>query len=739
MTFVGRVAWPVPAFVAACVLFASVQHAAWAQLGRMGFGLVPGSRFELSDNVRLDQVDGTVRTYLDRVKEYLADGQWDEAVETLRQVMEESGTKLIGVTERRFISVRDYCHLQLASLPPEALALYRSRVDPLARKWYEEGIANRNRRRLLDVVDQAFASSWGDNALYALGEMALETADYAAARSYWEKAIPVDPPADASRTWLSVADTDLDLAAIRARLVLVSILEGSRARAGDELAELARLHPDAQGRLGGRDVNYIEALSPLLTESTKWPDLPLYQNTGWSTFAGSPSRNKIAPQGVDLADVAWRVPLPQTLAAGTKIWGSVKTTRRVAEDARSPLSYHPVLSGNLVLVNNQVEILALDVATGQPAWGHVNPQIYRDEFDEEVHSLYSPSDNLGVPRFTMTVFDGKLYARMGTAVTSRPRDPQLVRGTGYLVCLDLEAEGRQVWNIMPPEKEFSFEGSPVADGTNVYVAMRRSDILPQVHVACFGAEDGRLRWQRFVCAAETPARGMLHESTHNLLTLHRSTLYLNTNLGAVAALSTRDGRLKWVSLYPRVRQGDLLKPAPHFCRDLTPCLYDRGILLAAPSDSRQIFALDATTGQILWHTGPQVEDVVHLLGVSGDALIASGSKLYWIGLKGEEAGKVKHVWPDGHEKLGYGRGVLAGDCVYWPTREKIYVFDQSTGRQKKAVSLVARGATGGNLLVAPGCLLIADSDELVAFRQQAAGSRQQTADSRQQAALTIHH
>ena len=32
------------------------------------------------------------------------------------------------------------------------------------------------------------------------------------------------------------------------------------------------------------------------------------------------------------------------------------------------------------------------------------------------------------------------------------------------------------------------------------------------------------------------------------------------------------------------------------------------------------------------------------------------------------------------------------------------------------ISLVARGTTGGNLLVAPGYLLIAGSDELVALR-----------------------
>src|SRR3989304_38904 len=98
--------------------------------------------------------------------------------------------------------------------------------------------------------------------------------------------------------------------------------------------------------------------------------------------------------------------------------------RRVAEDARSPLSYHPVLVGDLVLVNNEVEILAVDLHTGKPAWGSGGPQVYRDGFGEEVLALYNPPDSLGGPRLTMTVFEGKLYARMGSAITSRPPDPQ---------------------------------------------------------------------------------------------------------------------------------------------------------------------------------------------------------------------------------------------------------------------------------------------------------------------------
>jgi outer membrane protein assembly factor BamB len=368
-----------------------------------------------------------------------------------------------------------------------------------------------------------------------------------------------------------------------------------------------------------------------------------------------------------------------------------------------------------VLVNSQESILALDVNTGKPPWGQGIAEIFRSRVGEEVPLPLTSNENLGVPRFTLTACEGRLYARMGAPFTSQPRDPGVRGAPGHIVCLDLEAEGRLLWRIEPEERSFAFDGTPATDGINVFVATRRSDILPEVHVACFDASSGRQKWRRFVCAGETPARGMFFETTHNLLTLYRDTLYLNTNLGAVAALSARDGRLLWVSLYPRTRKGSLLDPDPHWCRDLNPCLFDRGTLLVAPADSPRIMALDAGTGQILWHTSPEMEEVVHLLGVAQDRLVASGHRLYWIGLRGDEAGKVIRMVPDSHEKLGYGRGVLAGDCIWWPTRESIYVFDQTTGMQTDQIRLASRGLRGGNLVVGGGRLLIAGPDELIAL------------------------
>ena len=134
MCRIRRTRWSVSVLFAAGILSVSGAEPARAQFG----GIVPSSQFELADTVELDRVDNAVLTQLERVKALLADRQWDEAVEILRQLAESSEGKLLGVTNRRYVSLREWCQWQLAALPPEALKLYRARVDPIAQNWYEQ-------------------------------------------------------------------------------------------------------------------------------------------------------------------------------------------------------------------------------------------------------------------------------------------------------------------------------------------------------------------------------------------------------------------------------------------------------------------------------------------------------------------------------------------------------------------------------------------------------------------------
>jgi outer membrane protein assembly factor BamB len=643
---------------------------------------------------------------------YLADGKWSEAIDSIRQVMGDSGEKLLPVSPNRYVPTRTICHLRLVDFPPEALELYRDLVDPVAGQWFNAWETRRDLAALERIVDEAFVSRWGDDALAALGEASFQAGHYARARAYWQRILPFDPPTGTRRTWLSFPDTDMNLAEIRARLVMLCIFEDRVDEAESQLAEFERFHPDARGKLGGRDVALAEALKTLIQESRTWPDLP--QGADWPTFAGSPLRHREVVEPGAVGEIAWQQTVrgptagkPPSLFADPK--GPV-----VAEDAPAPLSSHPVLAENLLFLSNEMEIFAIDAATGQPAWGSGTRTMFRDPLFGTLEGGVLDTDGMGTARHTLTVADNRLFARMGSGVTTLSQQPGRARALNYLVCLDLRSQGRLLWKAVP-EDGWAYEGAPLVRGDDVYVAMRRSDIRPQAHVACLDARTGVRRWLQFVCAAETPSRGIFAELTNGLLTLDGDTLYLNTNLGAVAALSATDGRIRWLTTYPRALKGNLYEPADHWARDLTPCLADRGTLYVAPADSPHIFALAADNGQLLWQSPPELADVVHLLGVSEDCLIASGRKLVWIHTGGSEAGRARTFWPQGHEQIGYGRGLLTREHVWWPTRTGIFVFDKRSAQLVRTIDLAPRGAVGGHLLVAAGQLVITSGDRLTAF------------------------
>ena len=244
-----------------------------------------------------------------------------------------------------------------------------------------------------------------------------------------------------------------------------------------------------------------------------------------------------------------------------------------------------------------------------------------------------------------------------------------------------------------------------------------------------------MRWRTKLTAAATVGGGEIEEISHTLLTLSHGRLYCNTNLGAVASLSASTGNVDWITTYPRAsfRSGDPNRQESHFLRDLNPCMIAKDFAIVAPADAISLFAVERTTGRVVWNL-PETQggDVVHLLGSAGDVLNVSGDYLYWLDL---QSGRILTQFPQAGisavgsatpSPRGFGRGVISGGHIYWPTRESIYVFGQQPVKSPTSwhpqgvrdIQLTPRGATGGNLVVADGVLLIASGNRLYAFDER---------------------
>ena len=279
---------------------------------------------------------------------------------------------------------------------------------------------------------------------------------------------------------------------------------------------------------------------------------------------------------------------------------------------------------------------------------------------------------------------------------------------------------------------WAFEGAPLLVDGKLLVAMRHSQAQSQAYVACFDALGGKQLWRTRICSSQPLSAGPLPVISQNLLTIAGDRVYYNTNHGAVAALDIATGSLAWITRYPRaVKPASRTPNVLYQFRDLNPCVAAGDLIVAAPSDCDRVFALDATSGMLMWEGVPELAaDAVHVLGVSNGNLILSGERLYWIDLM---SGKIVGQFPDSGNlgdglarpsPHGYGRGLIASGVVYWPTERHIYKFDAAvdyTGNVPRVnmlgkIDLIRHGAPGGgNLVLAGGMLVIATGDQLVAF------------------------
>jgi outer membrane protein assembly factor BamB len=756
----------------------------------------------LSPVVRLFEIDGDLRRQLEQLEAQVAADEGTEAMEGLRQFAESTTAQVLAIAPHVYVTLANYCHTRLAALPEETLDLYRRRVDADAKLLLEQGLSEHDDRPLLEIVRRFYCSSLGDDALWALGEFALERGEYNRAEGYWRQLFPELPnvrgdhlqklladgtlsepdrklirkwyvspnqPKETARliadvplpdldrvalvriwkerglvsNYLCYPNTDISLAQIRAGLILVDIRCGNTARAQQDLKILKDQYPNAKGRFAGSEVELTTWLSTQLKLAAS--DTPTKTSNEWSTLGGNAARDGKGARSLQIANFAFPPIAVEPTPFDPKNY-DVSGKFRVGDEPQKPLAVHPVVWKDTLLYGAGNHLYAVSLLTGKPAWpstvGSLGPN---GQIFEGPPNMGRTAPVVGVARYTLTVYDSKLYACVGSQVTNSAGDQQT--GGNMLICLDLSAQGKLLWTLKSEDTGWRFEGPPLVDGERIYVGVRKGGARPTAAVECYdqaprvGNQMGmpRQRWRTSICSAESPALGVFDEVTHNLVTLYEGNIYYNTNLGAIASLDAVDGRPNWIYQYDRaVRIGSSASPnrefASHFQRDLNPCLAHGGLIYVAPADSAQVFALDAQTGRVSWATisYSQDVDVLHLLGVVGDRLIACGSHLYWFDAQ-PKRGKLLATYPEGKEKLGYGRGVLAGDHVYWCEQNALFVFQQQLDEERDSenrthfkprlaqepFSLVhdALSARGGNLMPTEKQLIVASTDKIYVFHE----------------------
>jgi outer membrane protein assembly factor BamB len=666
------------------------------------------------ESVAVD-TDLTAQRQLELARVHLAEKRWKEGIELVRQAAANSPASLVSVGPGRYLNVELYAQLLFSTLPPEGLAVIRQAIDGSARQVFDDAFRNRDDAALRSILRDSFVSRAAEDALATLGQWAWESGNITAARGNWKRLLALPRPAKAGSLApiLRYPDSHLDRANILARLVMCGIVEGDFERSSVERAAFRRMFPKASGQLGGKSGNLANLLDEIDAQAQKWSFPP--RDRAVTTFAVNASRNGVLPAEIDVGALCWAVDLPADpfLPSGNA----------AASAGRDALTTFPVVFGDLLIVNNADQVMAWNLQTGKPAWpvdqaakDNVQNAVIYPAVKAAVPNLPTgPVD--AAPRYTLTVSEGRLYARLGDP-TLHLRD-ELRENANFLVCLDLaRGEGKLVWKVDADAVDEIFAGSPLVIDGRTYAVVRKGRPQMLTEVVCLDAETKQRRWERAVCATVPNVGQGEGAVSGQLLAAGDNAVFLSTGNGAVAALEADGGAPRWVVTYESNPPDD---PSTRSRSGIAACLFSNNMVFAAPRDLDGILAIESGSGTTLWQRALP-GGIEHLIGTNKGVLIASGDRLWGIELA---TGRV--VWQVGYSDplgFGYGRGILAGDVVYWPTREEIFVVDQSTGAIRRRIPIWARDCEkGGNLILAGNYLVVAQPRRIAVFGPEAASPR----------------
>ncbi len=699
-----------------------------------------------------------MRARLAQLEALIADGAADEAVDLIRELLEEDGESLIALPPvgragalgfHRYWSVRRYLQmmlLQWSQTAPRVLKAYRRQVDSTARSWLEQAHADHDPRNLEPIVRDYLASSVGAQASWELGEAALQQGRYLAVLEHWQRLDPAartpegqlswpalesledEPFRDAlarleqweagKRQWAVFASSGFALQRVRGRLALRALLAGQLRQARTLARITATTSPPTEETLWGKSAPWDRQLSELLTAAKNWPERRQQQ---WLTFGGAPTRAPRVPEFAWTGRLLWTRPVPPLNAE--RAVGSGPTVP-VGTQWAQPVCYFPIGRRRQLWWAQPGGWRRTDLLTGRDSQASDGSgEIWAWQSRENLPVVLRRAQRYdGIPEFDLHC-DGEFILGTSREWTFHEEENRVTRQTSQLTVWNARND-RLHWQVAS-EQGWIFSGPPVSGSGRVYVVERSVDqLLAAWRVSAFALQDGSLLWRRDLGRGRD-SQCPLVWSNHRL-TLIEDRLCLTTHAGIVACLDAERGTVHWILEYPRLtppaNRIDVVLPR-HVFRRGTPPLAHGELLIVAPADSDRLFAVDILEGAVVWSTPPGVaDDVIHLLGVVGSHAVVSGDRLYWVDVT---SGEVHRAFPQGGGRLegealpqprGIGRGLIAGRTVYWPTARRILRFDAADATLKDdPIELRLWGLSGGNLQWHRGVLVLASGARIAAF------------------------
>lgn len=519
------------------------------------------------------------------------EGQYREALKIYQQVIDKYPQSMYRVSAHGvFVPVSQYCQRRILGFPAADLVFYRTLYDAQAREAFEQARRQYSLLGMADVTEKMLATSYGGKAVLELGNAALDTGHYLAALEQFTTVRDFFPDAD-----LRTPELELKIAYCEKMLGSErKAPEGSRTGKSELSGEqLQRLREAVQSARVTRSPFPAQLASAPYVTADDYTLLP-------------PTQDPLA-----LQEPVWQASLP-----GSRLDFFVYT--------------QPVVTGDSVIYRHKNIVYCRSILNGELRW--TNDLGGRAVWQDWYERLYPQEDVL--------VQDGLVFTTINKAGPS-------------LVALD-EVTGQLKWAYGPmaaaneEEARMRFEAAPAGGPRTVYASYVLDNIEGNTHtdteygLIAFDSRTGRIHWRTPLCrlAPGKFAGGHAEQRRNRIRSFtspplyHQGTVYVNTNAGAIAAISSLSGRVKWLMRYPYYPEvhdatrvfgqgGDTVQYTRIFFRPHRPMLWynqrpflEGEQLFVLPVDSNMIFALDRRTGRVNWTTVKASSAAAYFLGMT---------------------------------------------------------------------------------------------------------------------------
>lgn len=686
---------------------------------------------------------------LDRIARYRDAQEWKHLFDTYQNIVATKAQKLVqpDPSVPRWVGLVEWLNREFASLPPEALSYYRGQFDGVARLEFQKARAANRREDLARIVNEYFYSTVADEAMDYLAATHLEEGRVQEAVFYWRRLLENYP------------DSRIPKVVTAARIAQAAERWGNPV-----LLDWVRTHVKEKGLqgsilVGGVMTPLADYLASVRIEvpataaakpAVKLPSVPEPGDRFVRRTAGV--RNDVKRWSYDLTKELLSQPMPDR-RRGPMPQNPAGNLSNGQEYPFFP-AFANVNGRRFVVFTNGVRVMAID-----PSKVGTNPArdregIYWKYPDGDPLKIQWPQNHMGtrvnMPRMGVTI-DGEhafvtLYSEKRTpAAAGGPMQDPFV-GAAQLACFHVRT-GRLLWStdkedLLPAyrkmefwERNFTFCGSPLVRGDRVYVGLATSPFGEQEsRVLCIDRRTGRPIWDRFLCSVSVTRPMWWGGGTLNMLntvlTEDRGTLYVGTNLGAVAALDAMSGQVSWLTRYTRSLSGRVdPRRGEVNSREVRPAnplfLHDRR-LWVLPQDAHDLMTFDLSTGapralpefrfgapgqELKW------SKVRWLVGFVNSWMVLSGDDTDVGNLAEEAEGKdVRLFRLPGFNLAQSGQGAIVGDQVYLPcgpshgfTQGSLSILGSPSWRLVETQGPWKDAFEYGNLIVADNYLIVASS------------------------------